>query len=552
MVKWAVELSQYGIEYRPRPAIKAQILADFLVEMTVTQKEISTPTWMVYVDGSSTSSGSGAGIIVESPQGDKFQYAIKFLFPATNNEAEYEAFIMGIKLALSVGAKILTIHNDSQLIVSQVNGNYEAKEDKMLEYLTQVNELFSRLDSYDVKPIPRVENESADRLAKLASSLANIDNRKITFLTYDKEKVDGSDVTIFCADSEEPSWKYEIIDYLMWGNLPANQVEARKLRVRAARFTIIDGEQYKRGFSLPYLKCLTPAKGKYVLREIHEGICGNNLGDRALAGKALCQGYFWPTMKQDAIELAKHCHACQEHANFHHQPAKILQPLESPLLFAQWGMDLVVSDNGTQFSGAKIKDWCKGLFIKQFFTSVGNPQANGQTEVTNRTILQHLKTRLGNAKENWVDELPSVLWAYRTTPRSSTGESPFNLAYGAKAVASAEIGEQSWRVKQYTSSGNDQALRMSLDLVDELRDEASTRAKRYRACMTKAYNDRVKPRSFQVGDLVLRKSDILKSVGKLDPKWEDPYKVIEIVNMETYRLQHSDGRILPRPGTWPT
>ncbi|XP_073152697.1 uncharacterized protein [Henckelia pumila] len=205
MVKWAVELSQYGIEYRPRPAIKAQILADFLVEMTVTQEESSTQTWMVYVDGSSASIGSGAGIVVESPQGDKFQYAVKFLFPAMNNEAEYEAFIMGIKLALSVGAKRLTIHSDSQLIVSQVNGNYEAKEDKMLEYLTQVNELLSRLDNYDIKQIPRGENESADRLSKLASSLANIDNREITFLTYGKKKTDGSDVTIFCADSEEPS-----------------------------------------------------------------------------------------------------------------------------------------------------------------------------------------------------------------------------------------------------------------------------------------------------------------------------------------------------------
>ncbi|XP_073153270.1 uncharacterized protein [Henckelia pumila] len=436
--------------------------------MTVNQEECSTPTWMVYVDGSSTSTGSGAGIVVESPKGDKFQYAIKFLFPATNNEAEYESFIMRIKLALSVGAKRLTYTATPNLSSVKLMENFEAKEDKMLGYLIQVNELLSRLDSYDVKEIPRMENESADRLAKLSSSLANIDNRKITFLTYGKEETDGSDVTIFCADSEEPSWKDEIIDYLMWGNQPANQVEAQKLRVRASRFTIIDGKLYKRGFSSPYLKFLKPAKGNYVLREIHEGICGNHLDGRALAGKALCQGYFWPMMKQDTIELAKHYHACQEHANFHHQPATILHPLESPLDFSQWGMDLVgpfplatgqrkfltvavdyftkwveaeplakiserevinflwknivcrfgipqtlVSDNGTQFFGAKIKYWCKVLSIKQFFTSVENPQANGQTEVTNRTILQHLKTRLGNAKGKWVDELPSVLWAYR-------------------------------------------------------------------------------------------------------------------------------------------
>ncbi|XP_073154143.1 uncharacterized protein [Henckelia pumila] len=171
---------------------------------------------MVYVNGSSTFTGSGADIVVESPHGDKFQYTIKFLFPATNNEAEYEAFIMGIKLALSVGAKRLTIHSDSQHIISQVNENYEAKEDKMLEYLTQVNELLLRLDSYDIKQIPRGKNESADHLA-----------------------------------NEECSLKDEIIDYLMRGNLPANQVEAQKLRVRAARFTIIDKELYKIGFSSP-------------------------------------------------------------------------------------------------------------------------------------------------------------------------------------------------------------------------------------------------------------------------------------------------------------
>ncbi|KAL0286418.1 UNVERIFIED_CONTAM: hypothetical protein Scaly_2793600 [Sesamum calycinum] len=92
MVKWAVELSEYGIEFHPRPAIKAQVLADFVVELAYDEASISTPTWSVYVDGSSTSTGSGAGVALESPQGDKFEYAIKLDFPSSNNEAEYEAF----------------------------------------------------------------------------------------------------------------------------------------------------------------------------------------------------------------------------------------------------------------------------------------------------------------------------------------------------------------------------------------------------------------------------------------------------------------------------
>ncbi|KAL0323631.1 UNVERIFIED_CONTAM: hypothetical protein Sangu_1982400 [Sesamum angustifolium] len=107
MVKWAVELSEYGIEFHPRPAIKAQVLADFVVELAYDEASISTPTWSLYVDGSSTSTGSGAGVALESPQGDKF-VCYKIDFPSSNNEAEYEAFLAGGELALAAGRKGLS------------------------------------------------------------------------------------------------------------------------------------------------------------------------------------------------------------------------------------------------------------------------------------------------------------------------------------------------------------------------------------------------------------------------------------------------------------
>ncbi|KAL0362400.1 UNVERIFIED_CONTAM: hypothetical protein Scaly_1195200 [Sesamum calycinum] len=118
MVKWTVELSEYGIEFHQRPAIKAQVLADFVVELTYDEASISTPTWSLYIDGSSTSMGSGAGVALESPQGDKFEYAIKLEFPSSNNEAEYEAFLAGGELALAAGAKKIVIYSDSQLVVN--------------------------------------------------------------------------------------------------------------------------------------------------------------------------------------------------------------------------------------------------------------------------------------------------------------------------------------------------------------------------------------------------------------------------------------------------
>ncbi|XP_073064122.1 uncharacterized protein [Primulina eburnea] len=468
--------------------------------MTTNEAEGSVPTWVVHVDGSSTSHGSGAGVLLE---------------------------------ILKVGARSLVVHSDSQLVVNQLNGTYEAKEEKMNQYVTRVNELLALLESYEIKQVPRAKNEVEDRLAKIASSWTNIYNRTITFLTISKEEAEKAGCNIFCVEGEEPSWKEEIVNYLMRDDLSQDPAAARKLRIRAARFTIIDGELYKRGYSQPFLKCLTPSKADYVLCEIHERICGNHLGGIALAAKTLRQGYLWPTMRKDAMKLwgmdlvgpfppamrqRKFLIVVVDYFTKWVEAEPLAKISEKDVIGFLWKNVVcrfgipraLISDNGAQFSGAKLKEWCQGLSIKQLFTSVGNPQANGQTEVTNQTILQHLKTRLGNAKRNWVEELPSALWAYRTTPRTSIGESPFNLAYGVEAIAPAEIGETSLRVKQYKQLENDQALRASLDLIDELRDETSVRVERYRARMAKVYNDRVNPRSFQVGYLVMRKSDVLR------------------------------------------
>ncbi|KAL0433346.1 UNVERIFIED_CONTAM: hypothetical protein Slati_2668900 [Sesamum latifolium] len=136
---------------------------------------------------------------------------------------------------------------------------------------------------------------------------------------------------------------------------------------------------------------------------------------------------------------------------------------------------VLISDNGTQFQGKTIMAWCKELKIQQNFTAVRNPQANGQTEVTNRTILQHLKTRLEGAKGSWVKELPGVLWAYRTTPRSSTCETPLCLAYGTEAIIPAEIGEETQRIAQYEVAKNQEERIFSLTVIEEKMDVAYAR-----------------------------------------------------------------------------
>jgi hypothetical protein len=130
LVNWAVELGQFNIEFHPRIAIKGQVLADFLVVMNGDLKATELPralTWIAYVDGSSASGRSGARVVLQGPNQEKFDYAIKFEFVATNNEAEYEAVLSALTMAREMGITNIEIQSDSQIIVGQINGSFAAQ-----------------------------------------------------------------------------------------------------------------------------------------------------------------------------------------------------------------------------------------------------------------------------------------------------------------------------------------------------------------------------------------------------------------------------------------
>ncbi|KAI0531270.1 hypothetical protein KFK09_000823 [Dendrobium nobile] len=171
----------------------------------------------------------------------------------------------------------------------------------------------------------------------------------------------------------------------------------------------------------------------------------------------------------------------------------------------------IITDNGTQFTGKVFTSFCKDFHIQLVHTAVAHPQTNGQTEVTNRTILKGLKTRLGKAGGQWVEELPNVLWAYRTTARTPTGETPFNLCFGTEAVIPVDIGVPSNRVQTFDFSKNEEELRTNLDFLPEARDIASLKTAAYQQRIARHYNRRIKPRTISIGDLVLRS---LEAAGK--------------------------------------
>ena len=124
------------------------------------------------------------------------------------------------------------------------------------------------------------------------------------------------------------------------------------------------------------------------------------------------------------------------------------------------------------------------------------PQANGQAEASNKTILYGLKTMLEKAKGKWVDELPSILWAYRTTSRVSTGETPFSLVYGIDALILVEVDLVSPRVRAFSKEGNSDYLKENLDLLDELRERAAVHLVAYQRRIASYYNAKVHSQTF--------------------------------------------------------
>ena len=139
------------------------------------------------------------------------------------------------------------------------------------------------------------------------------------------------------------------------------------------------------------------------------------------------------------------------------------------------------------------------------FSTVVHPQSNGQVEAVNKILKHNLKAKLESHKGAWPEELPHVLWAYRTTARTSTGETPFSMAYGAEAMVPVEVGMFSHRRISYDQQQNKVLTENEFDLLEEKRELAKLKIASYQQLAMRYYNSKVKVKRFQPGDLVLRK-----------------------------------------------
>nr|XP_023909274.1 uncharacterized protein LOC112020937 [Quercus suber] len=290
MIQWAIELSQFDVEYHPRTTIKAQALADFIAEFTYPDEfnhASEDEIWIIQTDGSLAQKRGGVGVVIATPNGEVLRYGVQLKFPATNNEAEYEGILTGLRLGKELGARNLLVQNDSKLVIGQVKGEYEAKEERMQKYLKLTNHLTKEFEKVEFIQIPRSQNRATDEVSKIASSDGA---ESKTDLMMETQRNPSIEEILTFAVRGESSWMTPIMSFLQDGRLPQDTDEARKIKKRAVRFTILNDALYKRGFSMPYLRCVDEGEVEYILREVHEGICGDHAGPRSLVRKIMRTG----------------------------------------------------------------------------------------------------------------------------------------------------------------------------------------------------------------------------------------------------------------------
>ncbi|KAI5312660.1 hypothetical protein L3X38_041833 [Prunus dulcis] len=231
LVKWAIELGEFDIHYKPRPATRGQAVADFISEFTEPQASAATqlvtepkdhtaskgtfdltqPLWTLFVDGSSNTQGCEAGLVLISPDKVALEYALRFKFQASNNEAEYEALLVGLRLAKEMDAKQIQIFSDSQLVVYQVNQDFTAKDASMTAYLQHARHLLATFHVHSINQVPRSENSHADALAKLALALEQGIGRHIHIEFLDQP---STQAPLICTIDHSPTWMDPILQFL--------------------------------------------------------------------------------------------------------------------------------------------------------------------------------------------------------------------------------------------------------------------------------------------------------------------------------------------------
>ncbi|XP_060183015.1 uncharacterized protein LOC132612963 [Lycium barbarum] len=427
----------------------------------------------------------------------------------------------------------------------------------------------------------------------------------------DEDEESKLELLVAVTEAEKVDWRQTMIDYLCYSILPEDPKRKTEIRRRAPRFLYYKDTLYRRSFEGVLLRCLGEEEATQAMQEAHYGVCGSHQSGPKLHFHIKRMGYYWPTMVKDCLDYARSCKACQFHANFIHQPPEVLHPTVASWPFDAWGLDVVgplpkssgghlyilaatdyfskwaevvalkevkkenvenfirvniiyrfgipsyiITDNGKPFSNKLMTKICELFGFKQRNSSMYYAAANELAEAFNKTLCNLLKKVVSKSKRDWHDRMEEALWVYRTTHRTPTQATPYSLVCGAEAVLPLERQIPSLRLaiqEGLTEEENARLRLKELEVLDEKRLEAQQSLECYQARLSRAFNKKVRLRSFQVGDQVLavRRPIIIshKSGSKFTSKWDGPYVVQEAYTSGAYKLIDADGlRISPING----
>ncbi|XP_058746121.1 uncharacterized protein LOC131618991 [Vicia villosa] len=564
--------------------------------------------WTLVFDGASNALGNGIGAVLTSPTGFHIPFTARICFDCTNNVAEYEACIYGIEAAIDLRIKNLAVYGDSALVISQINGDWETRHPNLIPYREHVVKLAQYFDEITFDHIPREENHLADALATLASMFkVKWDNEAPSIV------IKRLDEPAFCGviDNvpDEKPWFYDIKKFLETQEYPegASLTDRKTLKRLSAKFFIAGGVLYKRNFDSVLLRCVDRHEAAKIMQEVHEGSFGTHASGHTMARKILRAGYYWSTLEHDCFNHVVVCYKCQVYADRVHVPPVPLNVLTSPWPFAMWGIDMIgeikptasnghrfilvaidyftkwveaasyanvskqvvtrfikhhiicrygvperiITDNGSNLNNKMMKELCENFKITHHNSSPYRPKMNGAVEAANKNIKKIVQKMVVTYKD-WHEMLPFALHGYRTSVRTSTGATPFSLVYGMEAILPVEVEIPSLRVLtdvKLSEADWVQTRFDQLNLIDEKRLAAICHGQAYQKKMKRAFDKKIRPRHFQVGDLVLKKILPIHNDprGKWTPNYEGPYVVKKVFSGGAMILSTMDGEDFPLP-----
>jgi ribonuclease HI len=341
--------------------------------------------WTIHCDGAWCHAGAGATAIITSPTGIKHRYATCLSFAlesdrCTNNIAEYEAVILGLRKLRALGVTTSIVKTDSKVVVGQVEKEYSAKDLTLMQYLTAIRSLERQFNGFTLQHVDRARNEEADALAKAAArgetlpsdvfyhvigSLA-VRNPEGLKVTNDAE---GHRIVNLIMTED---WRGPIKLFLEGYYHLSDVNEAKRLKHQSRDFILVGDQLYKKGISQPMLKCVTETEGIQILHEVHSGTCGSHSGPRALAAKVIRQGFYWPTIICTANRVTRSCKACQKFSPRSGNPSQFTKLIAHTWPLQRWGLDIVgplpTAQGNLKFTFIAVEYFTKWIEARAVFT----------------------------------------------------------------------------------------------------------------------------------------------------------------------------------------